>query len=46
MRREGNIWKVVVSKGDQVGGEVDDIEGRGDYHMSRVKGGIDLTPQA
>ena len=43
---EGNIWKILVSTENKVEGEVDDIEGRGTYHMIRVKGGIDLTPQA
>ena len=35
-----------VSKGDQVDDEVADIEGRVTYQRIRVKGGIDLTPQA
>ena len=45
MLGEGNIWKILVSKGDQVEGKSADIEGRGTYHRSRVESGIDLTPQ-
>ena len=33
-------------KGNQVEGDVAYIEGKRTYHRSRVKGGIDLTPQA
>ena len=41
---EGNIWKILVSTENKVEGEVDDIEGRGTYHMIRVKEWIYLIP--
>ena len=33
-----------ASMGDQVEGEVADIEGRGTYNRNQVEGGADLTP--
>ena len=44
MLREVNIWKISVSRGDKVGFEVADIEGRGTYHRRLVQGGTDVTP--
>ena len=42
--RDFNIRKILMSKVNQVEGEVADIEGRGTYHRSWVEVGIDLTP--
>ena len=36
MLMEGNLWKILESRRDQVEGEVSDIEGRGTYHRIRV----------
>ena len=44
MLREGNLWKILASSGDQLEGELDGIEGRGTYHRIRVNGGTELTP--
>ena len=44
MLGEGNIWKILASRGDQVEVEVADIEGRGTYHRSQFEFGTDLTP--
>ena len=41
---EGSTLKMLMSKGDQLEGEVDDIEGRVTYHRIRVEGGINLAP--
>ena len=38
------MWKFSASRGDQVEGEVDEIEGMGNYHRGRVEGATDLTP--
>ena len=43
MLRDGNIWKIVVPKGDHVEGEVADIEGKENFHRIQVNGGIYYT---
>ena len=44
MIREGNLWKISTSRGDQIEGEVADIKERGSYHRIRVEGRNDRTP--